>query len=68
MAYIRLVAYKKKIKRYFDKQVHLRDFHGGDLILKKTNNPRKEVSKGKMNGNWEGSYRVIKSLQNGAYF
>ena len=42
MSYIWSIIYKEKIKRYFHKHVHLRDFHKGDLVLWKTNNPRKK--------------------------
>ena len=67
MAYIWLAASKEKINKYFDKQVWLRDFHEGDLVLRKVDDPKKESSKGKMAANWEGSYRVIEGLHNRAY-
>ena len=43
------------------------DFREGDLVLRKTNRPRKETSEGKMAVNQEGPYKVIESLQNEAY-
>ena len=39
------------INKFFDKQVWLRDFHEGDLILNRVNGFRKETSEGKMVAN-----------------
>ena len=62
MANIRSVAYKKKIKKYFDKQVQSKDFHVGYLVLRRIDDPRKETNEGKMIANWEGSYKIVKKL------
>ena len=51
IAHIRLVAYKEKIKKYFDKQVQLRDFLEGDFFLRRVDIPRKEAVKRKMVAN-----------------
>ena len=51
MVNIQLVDYKEKIKRYFDKQVYSRDFHEGNLILRKINGPRQEASERRMAAN-----------------
>ena len=67
MAHIWSIAYKEKIKKYFDKQVYLRDFYEGNLILRKIEGPRKEVGEGKVVANQERPYRIIKTLQNGPY-
>ena len=67
MAHIWSIAYKDKIKTYFNKQVHPWDFHKEDLILRKTNSPRKETGEGKTLTNWERPYRVIESLENEDY-
>ena len=37
MAYIRSIAYKEKIKKYFNKQVWPRDFCEKDIIIRKAN-------------------------------
>ena len=67
MAHIRLVIYKERLKKYFDKQVCSRDFQEGNLDLRKVDGPRKEVAKGKMAANWEWPYQIAKSLENGAH-
>ena len=67
MAYSRSIAYKEKMKKCFVKQVCLRDFHEGDLILGRVNGPRKEANEEKMAANQEGPYKIAKSLQNEAY-
>ena len=36
--------------------------------MRKEKGFRKEASEGKMIANWEGPYRVVESLQNGAYW
>ena len=48
MAYIRSVTYKEKIEKYFNKQVQLRNFQEGDLVLRRIDSLKKEVSKGKI--------------------
>ena len=40
MTNIRLIAYKEKIKKYFNKQVWPRDFCEKDLIIRKDDGPR----------------------------
>ena len=58
MAHIQSVAYKEKVKRYFDKQVRSKEFQVDDLVLRRANGPRKEVNEGNVAPNWEGPYRV----------
>ena len=41
-----------------------RGFEVGDLVLKRITNPTK---KGKLSPNWEGPFRVLEKLHNGAY-
>ena len=45
----------------------MREFQVNNLILRRDDGPRKEINEGKMAPNWEGSYRVIENLGNGAY-
>ena len=54
MAYVCLITYKKKIKKYFHKHVYSRDFQVRDLVLKRPNGLKKDGMKGKMVTNWEG--------------
>ena len=51
MAYIWLLAYKEKIRKYFDKQVQSKDFHEWDVVLRRANSPKKETSEGKISMN-----------------
>ena len=67
LAHIQSMAYKEKGKKYFDKQVQPRDFQVSDLVLRRADGPRKEVNEGKLAPNWEGPFRVTKSLGNKAY-
>ena len=67
MAHIWLIACKEKIKKYFDKWVRLKDFHEGNLVLKRAGGPRTKVRERKMVANWEGLYRIIGRLLNEAY-
>ena len=67
MAHVWSVAYKEKIKKYYVKHMRLRDFQVGDFILRRVDSPRKKSTKGKMAVNWEGPYRIAKSLKNEAY-
>ena len=48
LAHIRSVAYKEKVKKYFEKQVWPRDFQVCDLVLRRADGPRKEVNEGKL--------------------
>ena len=43
----------------------MRDFRVGDLVLHKVMVP--ELGVGKLGPNWEGPYRVMKTLGGGAY-
>ena len=48
MAHIWSIDYEEKIKKCFDKQAYPRDFRERDLILRKSDGPKKEASEGKM--------------------
>ena len=67
LAHIQRVAYKKRVKKYFNKQVWPREFQVNNVVLRRANGPKKEVNKGKMAPNWEGPFRVTESLGKGAY-
>ena len=45
----------------------MREFRANDLVLKRVDGLRKEVSERKMAPNWEEPYRVKESLGNGVY-
>ncbi|KAG8491163.1 hypothetical protein CXB51_014306 [Gossypium anomalum] len=57
--------YQKRMMRAYDKKVHLREFHEGDLVLKKILPIQKDF-RGKWMPNWEGPYVVKKAFSGGA--
>ena len=63
-ARIREVAAKQRLAKRYNLKVRQRGFQEGDLVLKKITDPKK---KGKLVPNWEGPFRVLRKLNNGAY-
>ncbi|KAG8474311.1 hypothetical protein CXB51_033807 [Gossypium anomalum] len=57
--------YQKHMMRAYDKKVRLREFHKGDLVLKKILPIQKDF-RGKWMPNWEGPYVVKKAFSGGA--
>ncbi|KAK5817556.1 hypothetical protein PVK06_022480 [Gossypium arboreum] len=57
--------YQKRIMRAYNKKVRLREFHEGDLVLKKILPIQKDF-RGKWMPNWEGPYVVKKAFSGGA--
>lgn len=57
-----LAACQRRVSSYYNERVHHRAFEESDLVLRKlaiTNAFREE---GKLQPNWEGSYRIQKML------
>ena len=67
-ALIRLAAYQQQLTRSFNKNVLIRQFLPGDLVLRKVMDHKKVPGEGKLGPNWEGPYRVTSALGNGAYY
>ncbi|XP_040952788.1 uncharacterized protein [Gossypium hirsutum] len=57
--------YQKRMMRAYNKKVHPREFHDGDLVLKKII-PLKKDFREKWMPNWEGPYIVKKDFFGGA--
>ncbi|TYH95483.1 hypothetical protein ES332_A12G108800v1 [Gossypium tomentosum] len=57
--------YQKLMMQAYDKKVRPREFHEGDLVLKKILPIQKDF-RGKWMPNWEGSYVVKKAFSGGA--
>jgi len=57
--------YQKRMKKAFDKKVRPREFHKGDLVVKKIISVQKDY-RGKWMPNYEGPYVVKKALSGGA--
>jgi len=57
--------YQQRMKNAFDKKVHLRKFHEGDLVLKKMSHVVKD-NRGKWAPNYEGPFVVKRAFTRGA--
>lgn len=66
IAYIREAQYKQKIEKYYNKRATKVSHKPGDYVLR-LNSASKAEYTGKMRPTWEGPYRVLESIGNGAY-
>ena len=66
-AAIRDQAAKHRATRRYNSRVRERAFTAGDLVWRSVGQARKNRTEGKLAPNWDGPYRIIESLQNGAY-
>jgi len=57
--------YQRRMKKAFDKRVHPREFHEGEMVLKKILHIQKDY-KGKWTPNYEGSFMVKRAFSSGA--
>jgi len=57
--------YQRRMKKAFDKRVRPREFHEGELVLKKIL-PIQKDHRGKWTPNYEGPYVVKKAFSGGA--
>jgi len=57
--------YQRRMKKAFDKKVRLREFHEGDLVVKKIV-PNQKDHRGKWTPNYEGPYVVKRAFSGGA--
>ncbi|XP_072066606.1 uncharacterized protein [Arachis hypogaea] len=64
---IKHLAMQQHIARRYNKRLHPRSFQVNDLVLRKTEQARRPSTHGKLAANWEGPYRVIEVIGNGAY-
>ena len=65
-AKIKEAAVKRRAMKRLNAKVKLRDFKEGDLVWRMRTDARKDSRHGKLASNWEGSFRVLENLQNGA--
>ncbi|KAK8951016.1 hypothetical protein KSP39_PZI003142 [Platanthera zijinensis] len=68
VAAIRQEEIKRRMARYFDKHIRVKQFAEGDLVLKKVDVAGRSAAVGKLNPSWEGPYIVEKALVNGGYY
>ncbi|XP_073126290.1 uncharacterized protein [Henckelia pumila] len=55
-AAIRLVSYRKRMTRTYNKRVHSKVFQEGDLVMRKIQHPGERA---KLEAKYEGSFKVI---------
>ena len=53
--------------KFYNKNVRLRQFQEGDLVLRKVNQSTKKPADGVLGLSWEGPYKVLHSFGNGSY-
>ena len=58
IAVVRLASYQQQIKREHDKNIKLRVFRVGDLVLRKVMANIRKPNEGKLGPNWEEPYKV----------
>ncbi|GJR28678.1 hypothetical protein Tco_1104910 [Tanacetum coccineum] len=66
IAAIREAAYKKKLKRYYNKKVRPSTYKPGDYVLRLNSSSKAEYT-GKMGLTWEGPNKVLEAGGTGAY-
>ncbi|XP_072065252.1 uncharacterized protein [Arachis hypogaea] len=64
---IKHLAMQQHIARRYNQRLHPRSFRTNDLVLRKIEQARRPSSHGKLAANWDGPYRVIEVIGNGAY-
>ncbi|XP_052734193.1 uncharacterized protein LOC108339372 [Vigna angularis] len=67
VAAIRAAAQKRMLSRRYNTKVKPRTFKNGDLVWRKRGEARKNRAHGKLSANWEGPFRIIEDMSNGAY-
>ena len=63
-ARIQLANYQQEIAKTYNRNVRLRSFKEGDLVLRKVVEKKKKT---KFKPNYEGPYRVVKAVADGSY-
>ncbi|XP_074291449.1 uncharacterized protein LOC141618249 [Silene latifolia] len=66
-AKIRIASYQQEVARTYDKNVKIRVFREGDLVLRKVFPNKKEKSAGKLAPAWQGPYLIDSIVGQGAY-
>nr|KYP48839.1 Transposon Ty3-I Gag-Pol polyprotein [Cajanus cajan] len=66
-ALINMEACRTRISRKYRMKVKPRGFQPGDLVWRVTGEARRDKTQGKLAPNWNGPYRIMHDLQNGAY-
>ena len=67
-ATIRLAKYQQKLAQRYNRDVKMREFGAGDLVLWKVVGNMRDKNAGKLAPTWEGPYRVTAIAGVGAYY
>ncbi|XP_075088446.1 uncharacterized protein LOC142170437 [Nicotiana tabacum] len=67
LAYVRMVAKKQRMERYYNCRENFRYFKVGDLVLRKVTRSAREVNAGKLGTTWEGPYQFSAITGKGSY-
>ncbi|KAK8948470.1 hypothetical protein KSP39_PZI005589 [Platanthera zijinensis] len=65
LSVVRQEEAKRRMAKYFDKHVRVKQFVEGDLVLKKVDAAGRSAAVGKLHPNWEGPYIVQEVLKSG---
>ncbi|KAD4888478.1 hypothetical protein E3N88_20551 [Mikania micrantha] len=67
IAKIRMAAYQQKIAKSYNKNIRIRRFQVGDLVLRKAFQNTTNPTDGKLAPKWEGPYKIDFEAGKGAY-
>ena len=65
---IRLAEYQQKLALRYNRDVKVREFGAGDLLLRKAVGNMRDTNAGKLAPTWEGPYRVTSIAGAGASY
>ena len=67
-ATIRLAEYQQKLARRYNRDVRVREFNTGDLVLRRVVGSMLDTNTRKLAQTWEGPYRITSIAGVGAYY
>ena len=68
LAKLKIVAHQQRIAKSYNKNIRIRRFQIGDLVLRKTFQNTKDPTNGKLAPKWEGPYVINSKAGKGAYW
>ena len=68
LAKLRIAAHQQRIANSYNKNIRIRRFQIGDLVLRKTFQNTKDPADGKLAPKWEGPYVINSKAGKGAYW
>nr|KYP37686.1 Gypsy retrotransposon integrase-like protein 1 [Cajanus cajan] len=66
-ALVNMEACRTRLEKKIRTKVKPREFQAGDLVWRVTGEARKDKAQGKLAPNWDGPFRIMHNLKNGAY-